>query len=79
VKCNKILIAEMERDTRATFSKAEAVLKCSDTYLSYKNIMGLKQCASRGLNLARLHAQHLLKSGVINDLDSNAADGGWTS
>lgn len=60
VQCNKLLVSEMERDSRTTFSKAEAVLKSSDLHLAYKNIMSLKQCASRGLNLARLHAHHLL-------------------
>lgn len=61
ILCNKIIISEMEGDTRTTFSKAEAILKTSDTYLSYKSIISLKQFAVRGLNLARLHTQHLLK------------------
>ena len=56
IRCNKILVGEMERDARTTFSKSEAILKCSDTYLTYKNIMSLKQCSSRGLDLARVHA-----------------------
>lgn len=74
-QCNKILIGEMERDTRTTFSKTEAILKCSDAYVSYKNILSLKQCASRGLNLARFHTQYLLKSRVTDDLNANAPDG----
>lgn len=63
-QCNKILVGEMERDARATFSKADAILKTTDAYLSYKNILSLKQCAVRGLGLARLHAQHLLQTKV---------------
>lgn len=69
IQCNKLLVSEMERDPRTTFSKAEAVLKSSDTYLAYKNIMGLKQCASRGLNLAKLHVQHLLNTRVTDEND----------
>ncbi len=64
IQCNRIIVGEMEKDTRTTFSKAEAILKSTDTYLSYKNILSLKQCASRGLTLARLHAQHLLESRI---------------
>jgi hypothetical protein len=64
MQCNKILVGEMEKDTRATFSKADAILKTTDAYLSYKNILSLKQCAVRGLGLARLHAQHLLQTKV---------------
>jgi hypothetical protein len=45
VRCNKIIVSEMANDQRTTFSKAEAVLKTSEVYLSYKNIMSLKQCA----------------------------------
>ncbi len=73
LQCNRLLVGEMEKDTRTTFSKAEAIMKCSDAHLSYKNIMSLKQCASRGLNLARLHAQYLLRSRL--DEESDAADG----
>ncbi len=68
-QCNKLLVGEMERDSRATFSKAEAILKSSDAYLAYKNIMSLKQCASRGLNLARIHTQYLLKSKAAEEMD----------
>ena len=64
IQCNKFLVGEMERDSKATFSKAEAFLKTTDAYMSYKNIMSLKQCATRGMNLAKLHAQHLLNSRI---------------
>ena len=74
VLCNRLLVSEMEKDARTTFSKAEAVLKSSDIHLAYKNIMSLKQCASRGLNLARLHAQHLLNSRV-DVVGENSAEG----
>ena len=67
VQCNRLLVSEMEKDSRTTFSKAEAILKTTDIYLSYKNILSLKQCASRGANLARLHVHHLLKSKVDGD------------
>jgi len=66
--CNKILVSEMERDSRTTFSKTEAILKSTDTHLSYKNVMSLKQCASRGLGLARLHAECLVGRKMANDL-----------
>lgn len=67
VRCNKFIVGEMASDPRTTFSKAEAVLKTSEAYLSYKNVMSLKQCAVRGLNIARLHAQFLLKSKIEAD------------
>lgn len=69
VRCNRLVVSEMERDSRTTFSKAEAVLKSSDTHLAYKNIMSLKQCAVRGLGLARLHAQYLLNSRLDKEMD----------
>lgn len=69
VQCNKLLVSEMERDSRTTFSKAEAILKSSDIHLTYKNVISLKQCASRGLNLARLHVQHLLNSRIDETID----------
>jgi len=68
-QCNKHLVGEMERDSRATLSKAEAILKSSDAYLSYKNIMSLKQCASKGLNLARSHTQYLFNSKMADEID----------
>ena len=60
--CNRLLVSELEKDSRTTFSKAEATLKSSEVHLAYKNVMSLKQCASRALSLARLHAQHLTNS-----------------
>ena len=63
-QCNKLLVNEMERDSRTTFSKSEAILKTTDAYLSYKNILSLKQCALRGLSLAKIHTQYLLKSEI---------------
>lgn len=66
-QCNRLLVAEMTKDARTTFSKADAILKCSDTYQSYKNIMSLKQCSVRAMNLARLHAHYLLKSAQGGD------------
>lgn len=73
VQCNRIMVREMEKDVRTNFSKAEAILKSTETYLSYKNIMSLKQCASRALSLSRLHIQHLLESRVSGDheIDDN--------
>jgi hypothetical protein len=67
VLCNRLMVSEMERDQRTTFSKAEAILKASDTHHVYKNILSLKQCAVRGLGLARLHAHHLLNVKVGDD------------
>lgn len=69
VQCNRLLVGEMEKDARTTFSKAEAILKTTDAYLSYKNILSLKQCAVRGLGLARLHVQHLLQIKVEDDAE----------
>jgi hypothetical protein len=60
ILCNRIVVGEMEKDSRTTFSKAEAILKSTDTYMAYKSILSLKQCVSRGLSLAKLHAQYLL-------------------
>ncbi len=74
VHCNRILVAEMEKDTQTTFSKAEALLKTTDTYLSYKNTLSLKQCASRGLNLARLHAQYLLRTKTVDPTENEAEE-----
>ncbi|MDH4466831.1 MAG: hypothetical protein QE271_02130 [Bacteriovoracaceae bacterium] len=66
-KCNKFLVSELERDPRATFSKGEAALKSSEIYMTYRNILSLKQCASRGLGFARMHAQYLLKLKTHNE------------
>ena len=74
VQCNRIVVGEMEKDARTTFSKADALLKTTDTYLSYKNIMSLKQCASRALALARIHVQHLLELKVGGEHEND--DGG---
>ena len=74
VQCNRLLVNELDKDSRTSFSKAEAILKCSDTYLSYKNIVSLKKCASRGLNLTRLHTQYLLKSKIVDEADSPAME-----
>ncbi len=63
VLCNRLIVNEIERDSMATFSKAEAILKASDSHHADKNILSL-QCASRGLSLARLHAHHLLNSRI---------------
>lgn len=72
VRCNKLLVTEMERGS--AFSKAEAIMKCSEAYLSYKNVLSLKHCAMRGLGLARIHAQRLLKTKVVDDLEDAAHD-----
>ncbi len=74
VQCNRIVVGEMEKDARTTFSKAEAILKTTDTYLVYKNIMSLKQCASRALTLARLHVQHLLGSRIGADHEDDGGE-----
>ena len=73
-QCNRLLVAEMNKDARTTFSKADAVLKSSDAYQSYKSIMNLKQCAARGMNLARLHVLYLLKSGAGGDETLGTSD-----
>jgi hypothetical protein len=76
IHCNRLLVSTMDKDAKITFSKAEAVLKCSDIYLSYKNFMSLKQCASRGLNLARLHVQYLLNPGPPKEVSGAEKDEG---
>lgn len=68
--CNKLIIKYMSDDPRATISKAEAALKSSDIYLSYKNILSLKQCTARGLSIVRIHLNHLLKSKIESDSES---------
>ena len=74
LQCNRIIVGEMERDARTTFSKAEAVLKASDIHLSYKNILSLKQCAARGLGLTKFHVQHLLNSRIDEVSDAGDAE-----
>jgi hypothetical protein len=61
-RCNKLIVQHMTEDPRATFSKAEAVLKASELYVSYKNILSLKQCTARGLGIVKLHLHHLLRT-----------------
>ena len=62
--CNKLILQTMKEDRRTSLSKAEVVMKSSDTYLSYKNILSLKQCTSRGIGIVRLHIHFLLKSKI---------------
>lgn len=70
--CNRIIVREMEKDQRTTFSKAEAILKASETYQSYKNVMGLKQFAIRGLTFTKMQAQYILKSNHENDTENES-------
>lgn len=67
-QCNKMIVQHMAQDQRATFSKAEAVLKASDVYMTYKNILSLKQCTSRGLSIVKLHLQCSLKTHIDDDV-----------
>jgi len=53
--CHKIVTHTMSLDTRATFSKAEAMMKSSPQYIEYKKIMGLKQLTTRGFNILKAH------------------------
>jgi hypothetical protein len=39
IQCNRLIVTEMKNDSRTTFSKAEAFLKATDLYLSYKSIV----------------------------------------
>jgi len=48
----------MLHDNRATFAKAEAIMKSSEDYVKSRNIANLKQCASRAINLAKIHLQY---------------------
>jgi hypothetical protein len=64
IKCNKIMAIEFSNDSRASFSKVEVLMKASDTYLEYKNVMNLKQCALRELSLVKIQVQYYLKSEI---------------
>ena len=68
-QCNKLILQAMREDPRMTFAKAETIMKSSETYLSYKNILSLKQCTSRGIGIVRLHLQFLLKSKIEEELE----------
>lgn len=64
VLCNKIIADHMEADSRASFSKVEAIMKSSSAYIEYKKVANLKQCASREVALVKMHLQYVLSSGV---------------
>jgi hypothetical protein len=66
-QCNRLLFQTMKDDPRTTVSKAESMMKSSDVYRSYKKILSLKQCTSRGLGIVRFHLHYLLKSKVETD------------
>ena len=64
IKCNKIVSDQFLNDPKAAFAKAEAFMKSSDCYLAYKNILNLKQCATRILQILKIQIQFFLKSNI---------------
>lgn len=56
--CNKIISEHMLNDHRATFSKAESIMKSSEIYVKSKNIANLKQYSSRAMSLIKIHLQY---------------------
>jgi hypothetical protein len=70
IVCNRIISDLMMADHRTSFSKAETIMKSSDTYLKHKKISNLKQCASRESSLIKIHLQYLLKEKIqVDDED----------
>lgn len=67
IKCNKIIAEQFLNDPRASFAKAEALMKSSEAYAKYKNIANLKQCALRELQIVRIQVQYHLKSRVSDE------------
>ena len=63
--CNKIISEQMLHDHKTTFSKAESIMKSSEIYLKSKNILNLKQCASRAMSLIKIHLQYYFLKGNI--------------
>lgn len=74
VKCNHQMVQQMEHDPRCTISKAEIYLKATEPYQVYKDLLSLKQCAARGLSLAKVHLQYLTKSATGEFLKEYEAD-----
>lgn len=70
--CNKIIAEQMIQDYRTSFAKAEAVMKSSENYVKSKNIVNLKQCALRAINLAKIHLQYFIKENInLDTLESS--------
>ena len=65
IRCNRVIVSEMKLH-RTSFARAESVLKSSDTYFAYKNVLNLKQCAVRSYNLAKMQAQYVLSLAKAN-------------
>lgn len=66
--CHKIISEQMLHDPRITFAKAESIMKSSEIYLKTKNILNLKQCASRTMSLIKIHLQYyFLKEKIESD------------
>ena len=66
--CHRIISDFMVAEHRASFSKAESIMKSSEPYLKYKKIVNLKQCATREMSLIKLHLQYLLKEKIEIEL-----------
>lgn len=62
IKCNSQMVQQMEHDPRCTITKAETYLKSTESYVLYRELLSLKQCAARGLSLAHVHLQYLTKA-----------------
>lgn len=67
IRCNRVLIQEMNSNPRGTLGKAEAILRSSETYRSFKYINNLKNLAIRSFHLSKQHATYLLKLAESGD------------
>lgn len=67
VLCNRIIADHMEADSRASFSKVEAIMKSSYTYIEHRTIVNLKQCASREVSLVKIHLRYVLRESEKED------------
>lgn len=62
LKYHTLVSEQLSNDPKASFAKVEAIMKSSNSYVSYRNVVNLKQCALRMQNLAKVHLQYLLNN-----------------
>ncbi|MFK7828128.1 MAG: hypothetical protein AB8G05_28520 [Oligoflexales bacterium] len=62
LKYHTLISEQLSNDPKASFAKVEAIMKSSNSYVSYRNVVNLKQCALRMQNLAKIHLEYILKN-----------------
>ena len=62
LKYHTLVSEQLSNDPKASFAKVEAIMKSSNSYVSYRNVVNLEQCALRMQNLAKVHLQYLLNN-----------------